>query len=560
MAAVASDMVEGAVGRSLGASLEAVETHAESWRVRLRSVPGADGGSDGGMSSGGSPVPRDAFLAACASLRAASAARRSAILSFCESVLPPPDEVKERWLAGPSRSELEAHALDCRVSALGVWAGKALAAADRPSASSSSEPSEGDAMIGECADASLDALAALRACSSLRRCSMRARCEAVDSPEAAAEEADERFVSGASLVWSLSIADACRVSERSDGRSPPPPESRPLPELGDCGGCIGGGGRPAALAASRAALAALRAASSWRRISILLFCSSIDEAVEELPGEERLEPGEEASCTGERAEAAGVVEPLAVRRLRSASTRRRSSMRPFCSAISSAEEPDERCELGASLPALEMHAELVRVSVPGDSSLEAVVSSVGSGGASAVPDGLGEDEMGDATAGLGDLPPAFLATLASASFCWRSASICRRCSSRSRWLEVVLSIERFVAPPESLVASDEHAEVVRPPSAPPPAERAVPPESLHSERAEASPAPPVGLSLAAAMASLRACSALRRSCSAWRCDSVLSAAEAPLPERFVSGASLAALEVHADDWRVRPGRSGEGAS
>ena len=63
------------------------------------------------------------------------------------------------------------------------------------------------------------------------------------------------------------------------------------------------------------------------------------------------------------------------------------------------------------------------------SSLEAVVSSVGSGGASAVPDGLGEDEMGDATAGLGDLPPAFLATLASASFCWRSASICRKPSS-----------------------------------------------------------------------------------------------------------------------------------
>ena len=142
------------------------------------------------MSSGGSPVPRDAFLAVCASLRAASAARRSAILSFCESVLPPPDEVKERWLAGPSRSELEAHALDCRVSALGVWAGKALAAADRPSASSSSEPSEGDAMIGECADASLDAVAALRVFFCLAR--QRPKMRSLD-----------RMLSGFGLSWCL---------------------------------------------------------------------------------------------------------------------------------------------------------------------------------------------------------------------------------------------------------------------------------------------------------------------------------------------------------------------
>ena len=62
-------------------------------------MPGADGGSDGGMSSGGNPVARAAFLAACSSLRAARAARRSAMRSFCESVLPAPDDPAERCVA-----------------------------------------------------------------------------------------------------------------------------------------------------------------------------------------------------------------------------------------------------------------------------------------------------------------------------------------------------------------------------------------------------------------------------------------------------------------------------
>ena len=330
------------------------------------------------------------------------------------------------------------------------------------------------------------AFAALRSCSSLRRCSIRARCEAVDSAEPV-----DRCVAGASLDRSLSIADDWRESVRS--------ESRPLPLLGDCGGCIAGSGSPAAFAASRAAFAAFRAASSCRRSSIFDFCSEMEDATDE-PADERAEVAEEEGLAF-----LGVPPPPLVRAsFRSASKRLRSSMRCFCSSIVIA---DERLELGPSFSAELAHAELVRVSAAGDSSFE-VTASVGTGGAPRTS-GIGEeDDAAAAVFGVVAPPPPLRDRFAEASFSCRSASCFLRSSSRSRWLDVVLLAERLVAPPESRDASDAHAELVRAPR--PDIERSVPsPPSLHSERADAEPTATAAAwgDLPAAIASLRACRA-----------------------------------------------------